>query len=107
MKKLNVPLVEFSTRDLFTTHPKKLSGKIREIKMSDTVVTEFIEKLTRIEGEIQLLAEDRKELINEFKDRIDMKALMAAIRIVKIKSRLGSSESECETYMCEIDGRVS
>jgi len=107
LKKLNVLLVEFSTRGLFTTHPKKLSGKIREIEMSDTVVTEFIEKLTRIEGEIQLLAEDRKELINEFKDRIDMKALMAAIRIVKIKSRLGASESECETYMCEIDGRVS
>lgn len=75
--------------------------------MSNTVVSEFIEKLTRIEGEIHLLAEDRKELITDYKDKIDMKALMAAIRIVKIKSRLGSSESECETYMCEIDGRVS
>ena len=75
--------------------------------MSNTVVSEFIEKLTRIEGEIHLLAEDRKELITDYKDKIDMKALMAAIRIVKIKSRLGSSEPECENLICEIDGRVS
>ena len=74
--------------------------------MSDTVVIEFIDKLSRIEGEIQLLAEDRKALVADYKDKLDMKALMAAIRIVKIKSRLGSSEDECETYICEIDGKI-
>lgn len=73
--------------------------------MSNTIVSEFIEKLTTIENEIQLLAEDRKVLVDEYKSKIDMKALMAAIRIVKIKRRLGSSESECETYICEIDGK--
>ena len=74
--------------------------------MADTVVKEFIEKLTRIEGEQKLLNEDKKALIEEYKDQIDMKALGAAIRIVRIKAKLGASESECDTYIEEIDGRL-
>jgi uncharacterized protein (UPF0335 family) len=74
--------------------------------MADTVVKEFIEKLTRIEGEQKLLNEDKKALIDEYKDKIDMRALGAAIRIVRIKSKLGASESECDTYIEEIDGRL-
>ena len=71
-----------------------------------SVATEFIERLTSIENEQKLLAEDRKTLIEEFKDKMDVKAMMAAIRIVKIKSKLGDSESECETYIDEIDGKI-
>jgi len=74
--------------------------------MASATVAEFIERLTSIENEQKLLAEDRKALVDEFKEKIDMKALMAAIKIVKIKSKLGSSESECETYIDEIDGRI-
>jgi uncharacterized protein (UPF0335 family) len=74
--------------------------------MADTVVKEFIEKLTRIEGEQKLLNEDKKALIEEYKDKIDMRALGAAIRIVRIKSKLGPSEPECDTYIEEIDGRL-
>jgi uncharacterized protein (UPF0335 family) len=74
--------------------------------MSQTVVAEFMEKLTRIEGEMRLLAEDRKLLMEEYEDKIDLKALRAAIRIVKIKSRLGDSEPECDSYIDQIDGIV-
>lgn len=75
--------------------------------MADTVLSEFIERLTSIENEQKLLAEDRKSLLEEYKDKIDMKALMAAIKIVKIKSKLGASEPECETYIDQIDGRIA
>jgi len=71
-----------------------------------SVATEFIERLTSIENEQKLLAEDRKALIEDFKDKMDVRAMMAAIRIVKIKSKLGDSESECETYIDEIDGKI-
>lgn len=69
-------------------------------------VTEFMERLTAIENEQKLIAEDRKALIDEYKEKIDIKALMAAIKIVKIKSKLGDSEGECETYIGEIDGKI-
>lgn len=71
-----------------------------------SVATEFIEKLTSIENEQKLLNEDKKALIDEYKEKLDLKALFAAIRIVKIKSRLGDSEPECETYIDEIDGKL-
>lgn len=74
--------------------------------MATTIVNEFIEKLSKLENEQRLLAEDRKALIEEYKEKVDMKALMAAIRIVKIKSKLGSSESDCETYIEQIDGKI-
>lgn len=71
-----------------------------------STVTEFIEKLTSIENEARLLSEDRKALVDEYKEKLDIKALMAAIKIVKIKSRLGPSEGECENYLGEIDGKI-
>lgn len=71
-----------------------------------SVATEFVEKLTRIEDEQRLLSEDRKDLIEEYKDKLDVKAMMAAIRIVKIRSKLGDSEGECETYVGEIIGKI-
>ncbi len=92
---------------MFINHPKKNSGPTREKKqMADTVVKEFMERLTSIENEMKLLGDDRKALVEEYKDKIDMKALRAAIRIVRIKSKLGASEPECDTYMEEIDGRI-
>jgi len=72
--------------------------------MSKTLVEEFIEKLTRIENEISLLVDDRKALMEEYKDKLDLKTLKAAMRIVKIKSKLGDSEPECESYIDQIDG---
>jgi uncharacterized protein (UPF0335 family) len=74
--------------------------------METTIVKEFIEKLSTIENELKLLNEDKKDLIQEYKEKIDMKALMAAIRIVKIKNKLGPSESECESYIDQIDGLI-
>jgi len=71
-----------------------------------SIASEFIEKLTSLENEQKLLNEDKKALISEYKEKLDMKALFAAIRIVKIKARLGDSESECETYIDEIDGKI-
>ena len=72
-----------------------------------TTVTEFIEELTRIEGEIRLLQEDRKSLIDDYKDKINMKALMAAIKIAKIRAKLGDDVGDCETYLEEVDGKLN
>jgi len=70
-----------------------------------TTAQEFVDKLTRIESEIRLLGEERGRLCEEFKDKLDIKAMKAAIRIVRIRNRLGDSEGECDTYLSEIDGK--
>jgi hypothetical protein len=71
-----------------------------------TTVAEFIEQLTRIESEMQLLQEDRKTLIDDYKEKINMKALMAAIRIAKIRAKLGENVNDCDVYLNEVDGKL-
>ena len=55
-------------------------------------IKELVEKLMRIEGERQLLAEEQKQLFDDYKPKLDIKAVKAAIRIAKIKSGVDVSD---------------
>ena len=56
-----------------------------EIGALRTLVKEFVGKIESIDNEIELLKNDRKELIEDYKDKLDMKTLQAALRVVKIQ----------------------
>lgn len=56
-----------------------------EINSLRALVKEFVDRITNIDNEIELLKQDRKELCEEYTDRLDMKTLQAALRVVKIK----------------------
>lgn len=56
-----------------------------EIGALRTLVKEFIGKVESIDNEIELLKNDRKELLEEYKDKLDMKTLQAALRVIKIQ----------------------
>jgi uncharacterized protein (UPF0335 family) len=60
--------------------------------MTKEIVQELIEKITSIDNEIKLLQEDRKELLEEYKDKLDIKAFKAAMRIIKLRENVDSSE---------------
>ena len=72
-----------------------------------TVLAEFIEKWIRIENEVKLLAEERKELVSDYKDKLDVKAAQAALRIVKMKARLDVSDEELENIVSALERHVS
>jgi uncharacterized protein (UPF0335 family) len=80
-----------------------------EIPMSEerTVLGEFVEKYVKIENEQKLLAEDRKLLIADYKDKLDVKAVQAAMRIVKMKSRLDISDDELDNMILALERRVT
>ena len=59
-------------------------------------IKEFIDKLKRIEGEIQLLNEEKKDLFDDFKGEFDPKVLREAVRSVKARMRLGDSVSQLD-----------
>jgi uncharacterized protein (UPF0335 family) len=65
--------------------------------MTRAHVKELAERLTVVENEIKLLSEDRKELIAEYKDKIDIKAFRAAWTI--IKRREGVDEAELDNIL--------
>jgi len=74
---------------------------------NETTLDEFVKRLFNIENEQKLLSEDRKQLIAEYKDKLDVKSVQAAIRIVKIKSKLDSSDEELDSLIGAVSKNVS
>jgi uncharacterized protein (UPF0335 family) len=60
--------------------------------MTKEIVQELVEKTATIDSEIKLLQEDRKALLEEYKDKLDIKAFKAALRIIKLRENVDSSE---------------
>ena len=56
-----------------------------EINSLRTLVKEFVTRIENIDNEIELLKEDRKELIEEYTEKLDIKTLNAALRVIKIQ----------------------
>ena len=57
-----------------------------EIKALRALVQEFITRIQNVDNEIETLKGDRKELIEEYKGKLDMKTLQAALKVIKIQS---------------------
>lgn len=68
-----------------TSTPDKQPDELGELRKT---VGEFVRRLKNIEGEMELLKELRKDLIDEYKEQLDMKTLNAAIRAVNIKRKV-------------------
>ena len=62
--------------------------------------------MTRIENERRLLEEDRKVLFAEYKEKLDIKAVKAAIQIAKIRSRLGDSEHTMDSIFETVEKHI-
>jgi uncharacterized protein (UPF0335 family) len=62
--------------------------------MTTETVRELVEKISQIDNEIKLLQDDRKAVLEEYKDKLDLKAFKAAIRIVKLRENVDNFELE-------------
>ena len=71
--------------------------------MSDNQLQDFIEKLKRIEGEIQLLNEEKKELFADYKEQFDPTVLREAVRSVKARLKLGDSVIQLDQIVAELE----
>lgn len=56
-----------------------------ELNLLKEVAKEFITRMKTIENEIDLLKDDRKELVEEFKEKLDVRTFQAALRVLKIE----------------------
>lgn len=56
-----------------------------EINALRAVVKEFMDRMSNLDSEIGLLQEDKKELVEEFKEKLDLKTLQAALKVLKIQ----------------------
>jgi uncharacterized protein (UPF0335 family) len=60
--------------------------------MNTESVRELVDKISQIDHEIKLLQDDRKSLLDEYKEKLDIKAFKAAMRIVKLRENVDSTE---------------
>lgn len=56
-----------------------------EVNALRALVQEFMGKVQNVDNEIETLKEDRKTLIEDYSDKLDMKTLMAALKVLKIQ----------------------
>ena len=75
------------------------------MEKNKTLLMEFVEKYLVIENEQKMLSEDKKDLVSEYKDKLDVKAVQAAMRIIKMKSKLDISDAELENIMSSLETR--
>lgn len=64
-----------------------------EIGALRTLVKEFISKIESVDSEIELLKNDRKEIIEEYQEKLDMKTLQAALKVVKIQQGVAHKDA--------------
>lgn len=64
-----------------------------EIGALRNLVKEFITKIEAIDNEIELLKGDRKEVIEEYQNKLDMKTLQAALKVLKIQQGVAHKDT--------------
>lgn len=75
-----------------------------ELNELATIVEEFTKRLATVDNELEVLKADRKELIEEFKEKLDYKTLSAAMKIVKTK-RATEHKHTLDTFLTIIEER--
>lgn len=56
-----------------------------EINALRATVKEFMNRMSSVDNEIETLKEDRKALVEEFFEKLDLKTLQAALKVLKIQ----------------------
>ena len=77
------------------------------MSQQDKQLDEFITKLKRIEGELELLREEKKDLFNDYKEAFEPKVLREAVRSVKARIKLGDSVAQLDDIIDKLEGKMS
>lgn len=64
-----------------------------ELNSLRDLVKEFIGKIESVDNEIELLKQDRKEILEEYSEKLDMKTLTAALKVVKIQQAVSHRDT--------------
>ena len=64
-----------------------------ELNALRALVQEFMGKAENLDNEMEELKQSKKELIEEYKEKLDMKTLQIALRILKLQSAVQRRDS--------------
>jgi hypothetical protein len=69
-----------------------------ELNALKVIVKEFMDRAQAIDNEIETLKQDKKDLIEEFSEKLDVKTLNEALRVLKIKANVKRKDT-FETFV--------
>lgn len=76
--------------------------------MNSSDLNELVDRLLMIEGEMNILREDKKNLLSEFKEKLDIRSVQAAMRIAKIKAKLSdTSEATLDQMISSVEKKIT
>lgn len=64
-----------------------------ELNALKALVKEFMDKVASIDNEIEELKGDRKQLIDDYSEKLDMKTLQLALRIIKLQNSVAHRDA--------------
>jgi uncharacterized protein (UPF0335 family) len=73
----------------------------------DDTLNELVTQILNIENEKKMLNEQYKNLMLDYKHKVDMKAFKAALRIAKIKSTVDCSEITLDEYVNQVERKLT
>ena len=69
-------------------------------------LSKFIERWLAIEGELAILREDKKVLLDEYKEQFKPTVIREAIRQAKLRTKMGDDVAVLDDLVAALDGRI-
>ena len=69
-------------------------------------LSKFIERWLAIEGELAVLREDKKVLLDEYKEQFKPTVIREAIRQAKLRTKMGDDVAVLDDLVAALDGRI-
>ena len=69
-------------------------------------LSKFIERWLAIEGEMAILREDKKVLLDEYKEQFKPTVIREAIRQAKLRTKMGDDVAVLDDLVAALDGRI-
>lgn len=89
-----------------THEPTGADTQPSSITELEPLVKEFVDKYQALVNEEELLKTDKKELIEEYNEKLDMKTLQLALKAIKLKSKVQHANTfDCFVEILERNGQ--
>ena len=72
----------------------------------DNDLKQFIERWMTIENELSVLKEDKKILLDEYKEKFKPTVIREAIRQSKLRTRMGDDVAILDDLVAALDGKI-
>ena len=68
---------------------------------------DFLNRYLAIENQLELLKEDKKNLFDDFKEKVKPAVIREAIRQARLRSKLGDEVAELDNLVAQLDGKIN